>query len=329
MGLPQPAASRAWTAGAAGTRMHTVRAGPVLQVTLAHPPVNALDLAAYDELADCLTAADRDPSLHVVLLAGTGRHFCAGQDRGDAGLLAADPDSYLRRAAAAVAAVLRCRHPVIAAVTGAAVGAGLILACSADVLVVAQDALLSLPEARLGIVAGHAHLRYLAGGGLARMAALTGRPLPPRLLAGAGVKVVARPRVAPAATEIAAGLAELDPDVARAVRAGWQPDRNRLLVEYRKELEHTARIWAAGTEPQPLPLACAVSKRAHRCRPGMSRTLGRSAVFADQAAEDLPALDPGGDIHGVAGFPHRRFLPQGLMRTMAVAVPGVPGQDAA
>ena len=47
-------------------------------------------------------------------------------------------------------------------------------------------------------------------------------------------------------------------------------------------------------------LACAVPKLAHGRWPGVSRSLGRSAVLADQAAEDLPALDPGGDVNGVA-----------------------------
>jgi hypothetical protein len=43
----------------------------------------------------------------------------------------------------------------------------------------------------------------------------------------------------------------------------------------------------------------------------------------------LPALDPGGDIDCLAGLPLRGFMLQGLVRPMAVAVPGVPGQDAA
>ena len=51
-------------------------------------------------------------------------------------------------------------------------------------------------------------------------------------------------------------------------------------------------------------------------------------VFADQAAEDLPALDPGGDIDGAARLP-RRFLLQALMRTVAVIVPDVLGQELA
>jgi hypothetical protein len=57
--------------------------------------------------------------------------------------------------------------------------------------------------------------------------------------------------------------------------------------------------------------------------------LDRSAVLADQAANDLPALDPGGDIDGLAGLPLRGFLLQGLVRTMLVIVPGVLDQDLA
>jgi hypothetical protein len=56
--------------------------------------------------------------------------------------------------------------------------------------------------------------------------------------------------------------------------------------------------------------------------------LGCSAVFADHSAEDLPALDPGGDIDGVAGLTQRGFLLQALVRTVAVIVPGVLAQRA-
>ena len=65
------------------------------------------------------------------------------------------------------------------------------------------------------------------------------------------------------------------------------------------------------------------------CRPGVSRSLGRSAVFADQATEDLPSLDPGGDIGRLAGPPLRRLLPQPLVWTMAVIVAAVFCQYAA
>jgi hypothetical protein len=62
---------------------------------------------------------------------------------------------------------------------------------------------------------------------------------------------------------------------------------------------------------------CAVPKLVHSHWPGVSRSLGCSAVLADQAAEDLPALDPGCDIDAAAGL-SRRLLPQALVRTVAV-----------
>jgi hypothetical protein len=52
-------------------------------------------------------------------------------------------------------------------------------------------------------------------------------------------------------------------------------------------------------------------------------------VFADQTAENLPSLDPGGDIHGMPGLSLRRFLLQALVRSVPVVMPGVLGQDAA
>jgi hypothetical protein len=62
---------------------------------------------------------------------------------------------------------------------------------------------------------------------------------------------------------------------------------------------------------------------------GVSRSLSRSAVLVNQTAKDLPALDPGGDIDGLAELPLRRFLPQSLVRPMAVIVPGVLSQNPA
>lgn len=57
--------------------------------------------------------------------------------------------------------------------------------------------------------------------------------------------------------------------------------------------------------------------------------LRRSAVLGYQAVEDLSALDPCSDVKGLAGLPTRGFLLQGLVRPMAVVVPGVVGQDLA
>ena len=68
-------------------------------------------------------------------------------------------------------------------------------------------------------------------------------------------------------------------------------------------------------------------KLVHSRRPAVSYSLGCSAVFADQAAENLPALDPGSNIDGAAGLAQRRFLVQALVRSMSVIVAGELGQD--
>ncbi len=62
---------------------------------------------------------------------------------------------------------------------------------------------------------------------------------------------------------------------------------------------------------------------------GVSRSLSRSAVLVNQTAKDLPALDPGSDIDGLAELPLRRFLLQSLVRPMAVIVPRVLSQNPA
>jgi len=74
---------------------------------------------------------------------------------------------------------------------------------------------------------------------------------------------------------------------------------------------------------------CAVPNSRMGAEPAFSRLLSRSAVLADQAAENLPALDTGGGIDCLAGSAQWGFLLQALMRTMPVIVPGVPGQDLA
>jgi len=59
------------------------------------------------------------------------------------------------------------------------------------------------------------------------------------------------------------------------------------------------------------------------------RSLGCSAVFADQPSEDAPAVDPGSDVDSVAGLVKRRSLIQRLVRRVAVVMPRVLGHDLA
>jgi enoyl-CoA hydratase/carnithine racemase len=124
----------------------------ILTVTLARAAkLNALTPAMVEELAVALAAAAH-PAVHVVLLAGEGRAFCAGADVGESlGIDDQDrADAFLRALAGVLSAISKLPKPVVAAVQGHAVGGGAELALEADLRVVADDAVLGFPDVALG-----------------------------------------------------------------------------------------------------------------------------------------------------------------------------------
>ncbi|HUF50429.1 MAG TPA: enoyl-CoA hydratase/isomerase family protein [Longimicrobiales bacterium] len=136
----------------------TSRDGAILWIQLNRPDrLNAVSRPLYELLTDTVADADADLSVRVVVLTGTGRAFCAGADLK---AHAAGPPSpqerrqYARSAQRANRTLQTCGKPVIAAVNGAAVGAGLELALSCDFMVAAADAKLRLPELALGTFFG-------------------------------------------------------------------------------------------------------------------------------------------------------------------------------
>lgn len=134
------------------------RDGPLAVLTLNRPDrLNAVNLRMYERLAAELATADEDPAVRCVIVTGRGRAFCAGADLK---AHAAGPPSPTERSRYARAAQWANRllqtmgTPVVAAVNGHAVGAGLELALSADFAVVGEDAKLRLPEVALGTFVG-------------------------------------------------------------------------------------------------------------------------------------------------------------------------------
>ena len=112
----------------------------IAEVVMDHPPVNALTVAGWFELADLVTAAGRDPRSGRVVLRAEGKGFNAGVDikemqatEGFDALLGANRGCY-----AAFAAVYDCEVPVIAAVHGFCLGGGIGLVGNADVIVAAE-----------------------------------------------------------------------------------------------------------------------------------------------------------------------------------------------
>jgi enoyl-CoA hydratase len=155
------------------------KSGSIALVTVDFPPVNALTFAAYDQITEIFSQLSQDTSTSVVILTGAGeRAFVAGHDvREFVGLTPDLADTELLRVRRAFDAVQDCAAPVIAAVNGAAVGAGLALASLCDIRVASSRAVFALPEIDVGVLGSGSHLMRIAPHGLTRLMVLTGRRL--------------------------------------------------------------------------------------------------------------------------------------------------------
>jgi enoyl-CoA hydratase len=129
----------------------------VLRITLDGPGLNAVDHDVHRELADVWLVVDRDPETNVALLQGAGRAFSAG---GSFDLLDSMMTDYavrtrvMREARDLVFNVINCAKPVVSAIHGPAVGAGLVAGILADVSVVGRSARIIDGHTRLGVAAG-------------------------------------------------------------------------------------------------------------------------------------------------------------------------------
>src|SRR2546423_1162835 len=133
----------------------------IAEVVVDVPPVNALNAAAWFELADLVRGAGDDTEVRAVVLRADGRGFCAGVDIKE---LQTDRDAIVavnRGCAAAFAAVYECAVPVIAAVHGFCLGGGIGLVGNADIVVASRDATFGLPEVDRGALGAATHLSRL------------------------------------------------------------------------------------------------------------------------------------------------------------------------
>ncbi|MEJ7935942.1 enoyl-CoA hydratase/isomerase family protein [Sphingobium sp. AN558] len=124
--------------------------GHVAVVELFRPPHNFVDATILTELADCIGRLDAEPEVRCIILASQGKSFCAGAD------FSRDEGSgdTARRFYAAASRLFAGRKPVVAAIQGAAIGAGLGLALLADFRIATADARFSANFVKLGIHPG-------------------------------------------------------------------------------------------------------------------------------------------------------------------------------
>jgi enoyl-CoA hydratase/carnithine racemase len=158
----------------------------ILQISLNRPTrLNALTFDMFDAFATLCADADADPEVRVILLTGNGNGFCAGLDLDLATTLpdmsASDMLDGQTKWANGVTAFHRCSKPVIAAVNGAAAGAGLGLALAADIRIASERARFTAAFVRIGLSGADVGVSWLlpriVGLGSATEMLLTARTL--------------------------------------------------------------------------------------------------------------------------------------------------------
>ena len=151
----------------------------IATITIHRPPVNILNKQVLEELSDCLRELEAIPGLHCVILTGTGKSFIAGGDIQDfQDISIPDFKALATLANDTFTRVERFPVPVIAAINGYAFGGGLELALACDIRIAAESALLSLPEAGIGMIpsyGGTARLAKLISPGYAKYLMFSGR----------------------------------------------------------------------------------------------------------------------------------------------------------
>ncbi|WSX57070.1 enoyl-CoA hydratase-related protein [Streptomyces sp. NBC_00986] len=180
--------------------------GPVATLRLDNPPMNAFDSAQREELSARVRELADSPSVRAVVFYGGERLFAAGADI--KALAAMGPEEirgWNRALQRTFDEVARLPMPVIAAVTGYALGGGMELALAADYRVAAQDAVFAQPEVQLGIMPGSGgtqRLTRLIGPSRAKNLLMTGR----RVKAEEALRLGLVDEVVPTGTALQAAL---------------------------------------------------------------------------------------------------------------------------
>jgi enoyl-CoA hydratase/carnithine racemase len=188
----------------------------VAVVTMDAPPVNAQSREFVEELIAVFDELNETPAARVIVLTGAGKIFSAGADiksRGKVGAVPGDTYRHLRRTREVGFCIMESNKPVIAAVNGPALGAGMGLAVCADIILASDNAVFGLPEIDVGLMGGVRHTMRLIPHSLARRMVLSGYRVPAAELYRRGIieDCVPLDQLMPAAMKIASGIAKKSP----------------------------------------------------------------------------------------------------------------------
>jgi enoyl-CoA hydratase len=224
-------------------------------VTMDHPPVNALTVRGWFDVAAALDDAGRDPGTHVVVLRAEGRGFNAGVDikemqstTGFDALIGANKGCH-----AAFKAVYECAVPVVAAVHGFCLGGGVGLVGNADCVVASDDAFFGVPEVDQGALGAATHMARLVPQHLMRALYFTARTITAAELVqhGSVLEVVPRDELDDAALKVAGEIASKDTRVIRAAKEALNGiDPIDVNKSYRFEQGFTMELNLAGVSDE-------------------------------------------------------------------------------
>ena len=225
--------------------------GGIAEVVVDFPPVNAVPVQGWFDLAGAIAAAGADAGVRAVIVAAEGRGFCAGVDikemqrtPGHEALVGANRGCF-----AAFAAVYECEVPVIAAVHGYCLGGGIGLVGNADIIIASDDATFGLPEVDRGALGAATHLARLVPQHKMRAMVYTAATATAAELHAFGsvLRVVPRDELRDAAFEVAQAIATKSPVVIRAAKASLNGiDPVDVKRSYRYEQGFTFELNLAG-----------------------------------------------------------------------------------
>jgi enoyl-CoA hydratase len=243
-------------------------------LTLNRPDrLNAINLAMYTELEDTLDALAADRAARAIIITGAGRGFCSGQDLKDLGADQAASGlgrvqfgmAWQARAAALVQRIHRLPQPVIAAVNGAASGAGLAIALAADTRVASPGAKMNAAFVRIGLSGADMGVSYflprIVGPTAATELLMTGRMVDADEALRLGLVLRIAPDVVAEAIGVGRAICANSPfGVAMTKQVVWQ-NIDAPSLEAAMALENRTQILASLTEDADEAIKAFLAKR--------------------------------------------------------------------
>ncbi len=240
-------------------------------VTLDRPPVNSINLQMYGEIKETFETINTLNDVRVVVISSACHVFSSGNDinefndikLGEAAERYVEiAETYGQSVNDCMQSIYNCRVPLIAAVNGAAVGAGLAIAACCDLIVASEGAQFVLPEIKVGVLGAAGFLAQLVPEKVVRYAALTGNPLSAEEIRQYGGihRVVPAAQLLEAAMALAQEFLQVGPLALRYYKQAINENVDaRLPQKYSLELEYTKKY--VQSEDMAEAIAAFVEKR--------------------------------------------------------------------